>query len=116
VHFTQTCAEDAPQLITHDEATPAPISDEGILCAVNTSQAEMDLLPEQHLVDAGYIGVSNLVKAQSGDGVDLVSPALKTQRYQTETGYDLTHFSIDWEAETVISPEGQDSSDKPCKL
>jgi len=29
VHFTQTCDEEAPQLITHVETTPAPLSDEG---------------------------------------------------------------------------------------
>lgn len=31
VHFTQTCDEDAPQLITHVQTTPAPHSDEGVL-------------------------------------------------------------------------------------
>ena len=30
--------------------------------------------------------------------------------YQAETGYDLTHFSIDWEAETVTCPQGRTSS------
>ncbi len=30
--------------------------------------------------------------------------------YQAETGYDLTHFSIDWEAETVTCPPGRTSS------
>ena len=29
VHFTQTCDEEAPQLITHVGTTPAPLSDEG---------------------------------------------------------------------------------------
>ena len=29
----------------------------------------------------------------------MVDPTLKTHWYQAETGYDLTHFSIDWEAE-----------------
>jgi Transposase DDE domain len=33
-----------------------------------------------------------------------------THWYQAETGYDLTHFSIDWEAETVTCPEGRISS------
>src|SRR5437762_8845480 len=52
VHFTQTCDEEAPQLITHVETTPAPISDEGVLCTIHTALAEKELLPEQHLVDA----------------------------------------------------------------
>ena len=33
-----------------------------------------------------------------------------THWYQAETGYDLTHFSIDWEAETVSCPQGRISS------
>jgi transposase len=42
--------------------------------------------------------------------VDLVGPTLKTHWYQAETGYDLTQFSIDWEAETVTCPQGRISS------
>ena len=110
VHFTQTCDEDAPQLITHVETTPAPLSDEGSLSAIHTDLAEKDLLPDQHLVDAGYVTAPNLVQTQSGYGVDLVGPTLKTHWYQAETGYDLTHFSIDWEAETVTCPQGRISS------
>ena len=30
--------------------------------------------------------------------------------YQAETGYDVTHFSIDWEAEQVLCPQGRISS------
>src|SRR6266496_1618633 len=37
-------------------------------------------------------------------------PTLKSHWYQAETGYDLTHFDIDWEAETVTCPQGRSSS------
>jgi hypothetical protein len=77
VHFTQTCDEDAPQLITHVETTPAPKSDEGSLTAIHVGLAEKDLLPDHHLVDAGYVTAPNLVKTQSGYGVDLVGPTRK---------------------------------------
>jgi transposase len=110
VHFTQTCDEDAPQLITHVETTPGPISDEGVLSTIHRGLAEKDLLPEHHLVDAGYVTSANLVKTSSDYGVDLVGPTLKTHWYQAETGYDLTHFSIDWQAETVTCPQGRISS------
>ena len=53
VPFTQTCDEDAPQLITHVETTPAPLSDEGVLCTIHADLAEKDLLADQHLTDAG---------------------------------------------------------------
>ncbi len=110
VHFTQTCDEDAPQLITHVETTPAPLSDEGVLSAIHADLAEKELLPDHHLVDSGYVTVANLVKTQSGYGVDLVGPTLKTHWYQAETGYDLTHFCIDWEAKTVTCTQGRISS------
>jgi transposase len=110
VHFTQTCDEDAPQLITHVETTPAPLSDEGVLSAIHADLAEKELLPDHHLVDSGYVTVANLVKTQSGYGVDLVGPTLKTHCYQAETGYDLTHFCIGWEAKTVTCPQGRTSS------
>lgn len=110
VHFTQTCDEDAPQLITHVETTSAPLSDEGVLCAIHADLAEKHLLPAQHLVDSGYVTVANLVKTQTDHGVDLVGPTIKNYWSQAETGYDLTHFSINWEAETVTCPEGRISS------
>ncbi len=70
VHFTQTCDKDAPQLITHVETTQAPLPDEGALSAIHTDLAEKELLPEHHLVDAGYVTIANLVKTSSDYGVD----------------------------------------------
>jgi len=81
VHFSQTCDEDAPQLITHVETAQAPISDEGALSMIHADLAEKKLLPDQHLVDAGYVTIANLVKTQSSYGVDLVGPTLKTHWY-----------------------------------
>ena len=79
MHFTQTCDEDTPQLISHVETTPAPLSDEGVLSAIHTDLAEQDLLPEQHLVDSGYVTIANLVTSRSDHEVDLVGPTLKTR-------------------------------------
>jgi transposase len=110
VHFTQTCDEDAPLLISHVETTRAPINDEKALSAIHANLAEKDLLPDQHLVDAGYVDATNLLESQAGYGVDLVGPTLKNYRYQASTGFDLTHFSIDWETETVTCPQGRASS------
>ncbi len=51
-----------------------------------------------------------LFSRQSDHEVDLIGPTLKTHWYQAETGYDLTHFPIDWEAKTVTCPQGCTSS------
>jgi transposase len=40
VHLTQTCDEDALQLITHVQTTPAPSSDEGVLSSLHADLAE----------------------------------------------------------------------------
>lgn len=110
VHFTQTCDDEAPQLITHVETTTAPLSDEGVVSRIHAELAKKDLLPEQHLVDSGYVTVTNLVHARAEAEIDLVGPTMKTHWYQAETGYDLTHFCIDWEAEQVTCPQGHISS------
>jgi transposase len=110
VHFTQTCDEEAPQLITHVETTLAPIPDERALAAIHSRLADKKLLPDQHLVDAGYVDATKLVQSRADYEVDLVGPTLKNYWYQAETGYDLTHFSIDWEAERVTCPQGQTSN------
>ena len=110
VHFTQTCDEDAPQLITAVQTTAAPLSDEGAVSAIHVDLAEKELLPDQHLVDAGYVTIANLVQSQSDYEVDLIGPTLKSHWYQAETGYDLSHFSIDWETETVTCPQGRINS------
>lgn len=86
------------------------VGDEGVLSAIHADLAEKELLPDQHLVDSGYTTLANLVTARSDHGVDLVGPTLKTHWYQAETGYDLTHFSIDWQAEKVTCPQGRISS------
>ncbi|GHO47429.1 transposase [Ktedonospora formicarum] len=97
-------------MITHVETTPGPFSDGGVVSTIHEDLAEKELLPGQHLVDSGYVTVAILVETQSNDAVDLLGPTLKTHWYQAETGYDLTHFSIDWEAKTVTCPQGRPSS------
>ena len=42
--------------------------------------AERELLPEQHLVDAGYIDAEALVASQADYQVDLVGPTAKDYR------------------------------------
>jgi transposase len=110
VHFTQNCEEDAPHLSTTVQTTGAPQSDEGMISAIHADLAEKELLPDQHLVDSGYVTRANLVQSQLDHEVDLLGPTLKTHGYQAETGYDLTHFSIDWETKTVTCPQGHTNS------
>jgi transposase len=110
VHFTQTCDEDAPQLITHVETTRAGVTDESMLTTIHAGLAGRDLLLAEHLMDAGYLDSAHLVHSRASYAVDLIGHTLKNYCYQAETGYDLTHFEIDWEARTITCPQGRVSS------
>src|SRR5215471_8819099 len=77
VHFTQTCDDEAPQLITHVETTRAGIPDEKALPSIHPSLAQRKLLPDQHLLDAGDVDATNLIESQARYELDLVGPTLK---------------------------------------
>jgi hypothetical protein len=57
----QTCDEDLPHLITNVETTTAAVPDDQVLASVHQALARRDLLPEIHLVDAGYTDAEGLV-------------------------------------------------------
>jgi transposase len=63
-HFTATCDEDLPRLITQVTTTIAPTPDRQALPAVHQALDQRQLLPEQHLVDAGYTDAEALVASQ----------------------------------------------------
>jgi transposase len=112
VHFTETCDEDLPRLLTHVTTTIAPIPDRQALPDTHASLEQRQLLPEQHLVDAGYIDAEALVASQTTYQVDLVGPTAKDYRWQAreQNGYALSDFSIDWEHEQARCPQGFPSS------
>jgi transposase len=109
-HFTETCGEDAPNLITHVETTPATTPDSAVLPEIHQALAEKKSLPETHLVDAGYVTADNLA-ASTGAGVDLLGPTLADTTWQGKNpdAFDLSTFEIEWRAEQVTCPTGKKS-------
>lgn len=112
VHFTETCDEDLPLLITQVATTTGPTPDGQTLPDIHATLDQRELLPEQHLVDAGYVDAELLVASQTEYQVDLVGPTAKDHRgpAREQTGYALRDFSIDWEHEQARCPQGQTSS------
>jgi transposase len=53
VHFTESCEEDLPLLITQVTTTTGPTPDGQALPAIHNVLQERELLPEKHIVDAG---------------------------------------------------------------
>ena len=69
-------------------------------------------MPNQHLVDAGYVDAGNLVDSQQTHQIDLVGPAPQDTSWQArdEQGLDITKFTIDWEDCKAICPSGSVST------
>ena len=65
VHLTETCEDDLPNVITDVQTTPAPQADFGLLPTIHADLAARDLLPADHVVDAGYVTAEQLVTSQS---------------------------------------------------
>lgn len=98
VHLAETCAADAPLLITNVQ-TPA---------ATAADLAAARLLPGSHLVGSGHLDADNLVRGQQDHGVDLVGPPPGDTHWQARTAgaCDVGCFALDWEARRATCPQG----------
>lgn len=74
VHLTETCEKDSPHLITHVETTAAPVSDDARTTIIHEGLKQKELLPDQHIVDTGYVDAQLLHRSQQDYGIDLVGP------------------------------------------
>lgn len=112
VHLTETCKPDTPNLITHVETSPAPSADGAATPAIHAALQQRGLLPDRHLVDAGYVDAELLVASQHDYGVDLVGPARPDARRQARAGQGFAagDFVIDWERREATCPEGRTSA------
>ncbi|CRK55167.1 hypothetical protein [Alloactinosynnema sp. L-07] len=118
VHITETCEPDAPHLITTVRTTSAAEADMAQTAAVHEALAVKELLPKEHLVDAGYVDADHIIRARTEYGVDLVGPVPRdTSRHKSTDGaFDNTRFHIDWDAERVTCPGGKNSAQwKPAR-
>lgn len=113
VHLTETSDADTPHLITHVETTSAPVSDIDMTAPIHQALADKGLLPAGHLADAGYVDADLLISSHRDHEIDLVGPVRPDTSWQAKAGqgFDVPAFTIDWEARTVICPEGQTSFD-----
>jgi transposase len=110
-HFTETCEEDQPHLITDVATTPGSTTDVELTAAVHAALAQKDLLPSEHLVDTGYLAGKLLVSSQIDYQVDLVGPVPSDTSWQAlnNQGFAFADFIIDWAAHQVTCPTGRTS-------
>lgn len=111
-HFSETSGADEVHLITQVTTTLATESDMAALGKVHRTLEQKDLLPDEHLLDAGYVDAESLISAQRDFGVSLCSPVREKVSWQAKTaeGFDLASFQINWENRAVTCPKGQTSA------
>ena len=113
VHFTETCEADAPHLMVEVTPTSATIADGDIVDELHAHLDEQQMLPDQHLMDRGYVEALVLAESQSRYQVDSVGPVMPDTSWASQEAgrFDHRHFRIDWPAHQVICPAGQTSRD-----
>ena len=111
VHWTETCDEFLPRLITHVEVTPATTPDVVMLPEIHKALAQQGRTPAIHLVDRGYVAGHVLAQAEQQYGIDVVGPAPQDTSWQARTpgGFTLDHFTVDWEKKQAVCPQGHSS-------
>lgn len=112
VHLSETCANDAPHLITHVDTTLATTTDNDRTLDIQVALRTKMLLPEIHLVDVGYIDAEILKNSRDEFGIDLVGPAKRDCRWQALAGegFAAENFQIDWDKQRAICPANKESS------
>lgn len=111
-HLSESCDDERPHLITHVETTPATETDCVTLPTINGALIAKGLPPKEHLIDAGYMDILNLITSRDTHHIDLVGPVRPDTSWQTreQTGYGIAHFVIDWENQLVTCPQGKTST------
>ncbi len=112
VHFSETCDDGLPRLITHVKTTAATGQDVAATAEIHRALEKKKLLPERHVVDAGYVDAELLVESEKRFGVELFGPTRVDPSWQARTGgYAADQFTIDWENRRALCPEGKANLD-----
>ena len=111
VFLTETCDPEQPRLITHVATTPASTADEMLVKPIHANLQVANLLPSEHLMDAGFVRSEHVVDSPQQYGVTVVGPVPRDSSWQAHTpdAFDKRHFSIDWERQVVTCPQGKQS-------
>lgn len=116
VHVTETIAEppdadadtpadpaDQVRFITDVTTAGASSGDGQALAEIRDHLTERDLLPDEQVVDSGYVSGKHLAESEAA-GVELIGPPLADT---STNGFKLADFTIDRDARRAVCPAGQ---------
>jgi IS5 family transposase len=122
LHISETCTdagdgarpeqEPLPNIITNVATTDASVADAAMTTPIHDSLARRGLLPDEHLVDAGYPSADLLVESADRYGITLVTPMLADASRQARAGagFAAAAFDIDFDTKQATCPQGQVSA------
>ncbi len=112
VFITETCDMDAPRVVSNVTTTGAGISDVTQTAGIHEALKAKQLLPKVHLVDGGFIDTNLLLDSAKHYGVELIGPVRRNRGWQAKIpeAYDISRFTIDWDAQVMTCPQGKLSS------
>ena len=93
---------DPVRFITDVTTSPAPSGDGQALAEIREHRTERDLLPDEQVVDSGYVSGKHLAESEAA-GVELIGPPLADT---ATNGFKLADFQIDRAARRA-EPERQ---------
>lgn len=108
-HFTEACEPDLPHLLVHVGTSHAATSDIEVMADLHADLAAADLIPDEHLVDAGYVSVDGVLYARDQYGISIVGPLPPDSAWQARDpdAFDISRFRIDFDNRTVTCPNGK---------
>lgn len=114
VHLTETCEKNQVHLITNVQTTQAHLADVDQTESIHQSLADKELLPSQHIVDAGYVDGTLLVESKQKHNMELIGPVRDNVSWQSKNpeAYDLSRFKINWKTKQATCPQGVKSTKK----
>lgn len=110
-HFSETCDDQLPRIITQVETTLATMPDYHLTSVVHANLEKKGMLPRKHILDTGYMDAHNLVVSKRDYQVLLIGHPMPDTCWQAREnkGFDLSCFQIDWQKRQVTCPMGKQS-------
>jgi transposase len=108
VFLTETCDEALPRIITNVETSHAATADFELTEMIHASLATNKLLPQEHLLDSGFIS-SHLLMTSKDKEIELIGPVKDDYSWQAQAnqGFAAVDFKVDWDKKQVICPQGK---------
>lgn len=109
LHLSESCDDDLPHLITNVQTTPASQPDDATTSEIHQALARRELVPREHIVDAGYIDAELLVESEQSYKLELLGPVRADTSWQARAGegYAAADFVVDWQRKQVRCPQGK---------